>query len=163
MTARQPTIEEEARYYAGVLRQAIRAAGFSVSEVERRLGLGPKALRRVFGGQIDFKFRHMVAVLRIIGMSQDEFLTIAVANRQKVRRKRIPGTEFLEAFKSAGYPGKSASMPEDGEAVALSGDDYVRMVEDVVERVMRRQTEKGLLPQAQGDADEERGDDGEPD
>jgi hypothetical protein len=163
MTARQPTIEEETRYYAGVLRQAIRAAGFSVSEVERRLGLGPKALRRVFGGQIDFKFRHMVAVLRIIGMSQDEFLTIAVANRQKVRRKRIPGSEFLEAFKSAGYPGKSASMPEDGEVVvALSGDDYVRMVEDVVDRVMRRQTEKGLLPPAQGDADEEEGD-GKPD
>jgi len=70
-------IEVEARQYAGLLRQAIRAAGFSVSEVERRLGTGPKVLRRVFDGSVDLKFKHVVAVLRIIGMSQQEFFAIA--------------------------------------------------------------------------------------
>ena len=50
-----PEVEEEVRRYAGLLKQAIRAAGLSVSEVERRLGAGPKALRRIFSGQVDLK------------------------------------------------------------------------------------------------------------
>jgi hypothetical protein len=137
MTKPQPTVEEEARYYAGVLRQAIRAAGYSVSEVERQLGLGPKALRRVFGGQIDLKFRHMVAILRVIGMSQEEFLSIAIANRQKMRRKRVPGGEFLAAFENAGYTSKPAPMDED-QGDDLSDEDFDRRVEGVLKQLMRR-------------------------
>src|SRR5579864_4985161 len=92
--AETPAVEVEVKHYAGILRQAIRAAGFSVSEVERRLGAGPKSLRRVFGGQVDLKFRHVVAVLRVIGMSQAQFFDIA----SRRRRRRSPGGELLASF-----------------------------------------------------------------
>ncbi len=54
-------VEVQAKHYAGVLRQAVRAAGFSVSEIERRLGTGPKNLRRVFDGSVDLKFKCIVS------------------------------------------------------------------------------------------------------
>jgi hypothetical protein len=96
-TGAVPAVEVEVRHYAGVLRQAIRAAGLSVTEVERRLGVGLKSLRRVFGGQVDLKFKHVVAVLRIIGMSHEEFFEIALRQRRH-RRRRSRAGEFLAAL-----------------------------------------------------------------
>ena len=48
--------EVEVRRYAGVLRLAIRAAGLSLAEVERRLGVQPKSLRRVLAGESNLMF-----------------------------------------------------------------------------------------------------------
>src|SRR5260370_16879808 len=87
-----PEAEVEVRHYAGVLRQAVRAAGLSVTEIERRLGVGPKSLRRVFGGQVDLKFRHLIAVLGVIGMSQEEFFNLPLRQR---RPRRPPPPPFL--------------------------------------------------------------------
>ena len=89
-----PAVEVEVKHYAGILRHAIRAAGYSVSEVERRLGAGPKSLRRVLGGQVDLKFKHVVAVLRIIDMSQEQFFAIAARRR----RQRSLGGDLLAGF-----------------------------------------------------------------
>jgi AraC-like DNA-binding protein len=100
----RPRAEVEAQHYAGVLRQAIRAAGLSVSEVERRLGAGPRTLRRVFGGTTDLKIKHLVSVLRIIGMSQEEFFAIAarVARRRQHRPAGgQPAERYLRVIRSS--------------------------------------------------------------
>jgi hypothetical protein len=68
-----PAEEVEVRHYAGLLRQAIRAVGSSVAEVERRLGVEPKSLRRALGGEVDLTVEHVLSVLRVIGMSHEEF------------------------------------------------------------------------------------------
>jgi hypothetical protein len=131
----EPAVEEEVRHYAGVLRQAIRAAGFSVSEVERRLGAGPKSLRRVFGGQVDLKFKHVVAVLRIIGVSQEEFFVIA-ARRRRQRALRSP----LATFEPLGLRGELApAAAEDPD----SEEEFDRMVEEAVDRVLKRRGLEG--------------------
>ncbi len=133
-----PEAEVEVRHYAGVLRQAVRAAGLSVTEVERRLGVGPKSLRRVFGGQVDLKFKHVVAVLRVIGMSQEEFFSIALRRRRK--RSRAGG--FLAAFRNAGYRGDFEPVPEDLEP-PLSAEEFDRQVEEAVQRVLARRAGEG--------------------
>ena len=136
-------IEVEARQYAGLLRQAIRAAGFSVSEVERRLGTGPKALRRVFDGSVDLKFKHVGAVLRVIGMSQQEFF--AIASRSAGRRQRgAAGGELLASFERAGFRGEF--VPTDDDLETLSAEELDRQVEEAVERVMQRRAQQGKLP-----------------
>jgi hypothetical protein len=142
MDERRGEIEVEVQRYSGALRQAIRAAGFSVSEVERRLGAGPKSLRRVFGGQVDLKFKHVVAVLRIIGLSQQQFF--AIACREK--RRRSAGGEFLATFERIGYRGEFVPVADDAEDP--SDEEFDRMVEDAVERVLRRRAESGGLPPA---------------
>src|SRR5215470_10720563 len=125
MRQSQPAVEVEVQHYAGVLRQAIRAAGFSVSEVERRLGIGPKTLRRVFGGSVDLKFKHVVAVLRIIGMSQEEFFAIATRKARR-SRQRSAGGELLATFERIGYRGEFVPLDDELEDPA-SEEEFDRL------------------------------------
>lgn len=143
MTEMTPEVEEEVRRYAGLLRQAIRAAGLSVSEVERRLGAGPKALRRIFSGQVDLKLKHVVAILRIIGMSQEEFFAIASRpkQRQQPQAYQAPSaTDFLAAFQRVGYRGDMVPVDEVDPA---SPEEFDRLVEDAVNRVLERRRREG--------------------
>ena len=150
MTETIPEVEEEVRRYASLLKQAIRAAGLSVSEVERRLGAGPKALRRIFSGQVDLKLKHIVAILRIIEMSQEEFF--AIASRPK-HRPHAPqphhaptATDFLAAFQRVGYRGEMVPLDEVDPA---SPEEFDRLVEDAVNRVLERRRREGkALPDA---------------
>jgi hypothetical protein len=140
-----PAVEVEVKHYAGILRHAIRAAGFSVSEVERRLGAGPKSLRRVLGGQVDLKFKHVVAVLRIIGMSQEQFFAIAARRR----RQRSLGGDLLAGFEH-GDRGDRLQHGNHGDEAELlaaaakspgdagSEDEFDRLVEEAVDRVLAR-------------------------
>ena len=139
----QPAIEVQAKHYAGLLRQAVRAAGFSVSEIERRLGTGPKALRRVFGGSVDLKFKHVIAVLRIIGMSEQEFFAIASRNTGGRRRGGASG-ELLASFERAGYSGEF--VPTDDDLETPSAEELDRQVEEAVERVMQRRAQQAKQP-----------------
>jgi hypothetical protein len=136
MNESQPPVEVEVQHYAGVLRQAVRAAGFAVSEVERQLGTGPKALRRVFCGAVDLKLKHVIAVLRIIGMSQAEFFAIATRTDRRSRRSS-PGGEILATFERIGYRGALAPVADELEDPA-SEEEFDRLVEDAVDRVMKR-------------------------
>jgi hypothetical protein len=142
-----PAVEVEVKHYAGILRHAIRAAGFSVSEVERRLGAGPKSLRRVLGGQVDLKFKHVVAVLRIIGMSQEQFFAIAARRR----RQRSLGGDLLAGFER-GDRGYRREHGDDPEPLAGAGknpgdagseDEFDRLVEEAVDRVLARRAREG--------------------
>src|ERR1700726_2901713 len=128
-----------------MLRKAVRAAGFSVSEIERRLGTGPKNLRRVFDGSVDLKFKHVVAVLRIIGMSQEEFFAIASPTHGR-RGRGTAGSELLASFERLGYQGKFVPTDDDLEKVP-SAEELDRQVEDAVERVIQRRAQQGkVLP-----------------
>jgi transcriptional regulator with XRE-family HTH domain len=148
MSETLPEVEEEVRRYAGLLKQAIRAAGLSVSEVERRLGAGPKALRRIFSGQVDLKLKHVIAILRIIGMSQEEFFAIASRPKQRphLQLHHPPSaTDFLTAFQRVGYRGDM--LPLD-EAEPTSEEEFDRMVEEAVNRVLERRRREGkALPE----------------
>ncbi len=82
MSDTEPTVEVEVRHYLSFLRQAIRAAGLTVTAVERQLGSGPKSLRRIFTGEVDLKLKHLIAVLRVVGLSQEEFFAAASRGRR---------------------------------------------------------------------------------
>jgi transcriptional regulator with XRE-family HTH domain len=143
MSETLPEVEEEVRRYAALLKQAIRAAGLSVSEVERRLGAGPKALRRIFSGQVDLKLKHVIAILRIIGMSQEEFFAIASRPKQRphLQLHHPPSaTDFLTAFQRAGYRGELVPLDE---AEPPSPEEFDRLVEDAVNRVLERRRREG--------------------
>jgi hypothetical protein len=157
-----PRIEVEAQHYAGVLRQAIRAAGFSVSEVERRLGAGPQTLRRVFGGTTDLKIKHLVSVLRIIGMSQEEFFAIA-ARATRRRQHRAGGGELLATFERIGYSGELVPLADDAEKPRTE-KELARQIDDAVQRVLERRAREARQPPSEQPPpaqDEEEGEDGD--
>jgi transcriptional regulator with XRE-family HTH domain len=141
--------EEEVRHYARILRQAIRAAGVSVTEVERRLGVGPKSLRRVFSGQIDLKFRHLVAVLRVIDMPHEEFFSIAARRRHRASASG----DLLAAFQRPAPRPKRSLLDDpihsaDPLAPPSHDEDFDRLVEDALTRVLRRRATEGRPPGA---------------
>jgi transcriptional regulator with XRE-family HTH domain len=165
MSDNQSRVEVVVQHYAGILRQAVRAAGFSVTEVERRLSIGPKALRRVLCGTVDLKLKHVIAVLRVIGMSEEEFFSVAVRTAAHRREQPSPGGELLATFERLGY-GKSSTAGDDPE---VSDEQFDRLVEEVVNRVMQRQARQQGAPlhaaeplaQSEGQGERDPGGDGE--
>jgi hypothetical protein len=89
---------------------------------------------------VDLKFKHVVAVLRIIGISPEQFFAIAARHR----RRRSAGGEFLATFERIGYRGEFVPVADDAEDP--SDEEFDRMVEDAVERVLQRRGEEGDLP-----------------
>jgi hypothetical protein len=160
MSAR-PRPEVEVQHYAGVLRQAIRAAGLSVSEVERRLGAGPQSLRRVFGGTTDLKLKHLVAVLRIIGMSQEEFFAIAARTARR-RQHRSAGGELLASFERIGYRGEFVPLADD-PGMPKTEKELAQQIADAVLQALERRAREARRPPPpppQEEAEGEAGDDG---
>jgi transcriptional regulator with XRE-family HTH domain len=128
-------VEQEVRHYSVVLRQIIQAAGMSVSEMERRLGQGPKSLRRVFAGVVDLKFKHVITVLHELDMAPEKFFEIAAAQARR-KRRRLPAAELVKAFEAMGYRGDFVPLDEDDEPPPPEGFD--RLVENTVRRVVAR-------------------------
>jgi transcriptional regulator with XRE-family HTH domain len=130
--AKKPfSVEQEVRHYGVVLRQIIRAAGLTVTEVERRLGQGPKSLRRVFCGEVDLKVKHIVSVLHVLGMPEEKFFEIVAERRKK---RRAAADELLEAFEAMGYRGDLVADEDDPPPPG----GFDRLVEETVRRVVDR-------------------------
>jgi transcriptional regulator with XRE-family HTH domain len=136
MSAIPPEIDNEVRRYADILRAAIRAAGLSVSEVERRLGAGPKALRRIFSGHVDLKLKHILAILHLIGMEEADFFALA-ARKRTAARSRPTAADYLSAFKRMGVPGEFGAHDE---IDPRSPEEFDRLVEEAVNRVLERRS-----------------------
>ena len=65
--------EEGGREVTEALQRAIRQAGLSYAEVERRLGMGRDYLRQLLAGRVDLKVKHVLAVLAAIGVEPAGF------------------------------------------------------------------------------------------
>jgi transcriptional regulator with XRE-family HTH domain len=148
MSEKTPEVEEEVRRYAALLKQAIRAAGLSVSEVERRLGTGPKALRRIFSGHVDLKLKHVIAILRILGLSQEQFFALAAPSKRQQGPVHPTPSDFLSAFHRAGFHGDMTPVDEVDPA---SPEEFDRLVEEAVNRALERRRLAGkAMPEARG-------------
>ena len=111
--------------------------------MERRIGQGPKSLRRVFGGQVDLKLKHVVSVLRVLDMPQERFFEVVAETRRK-KRRRSPMAEIATAMESMGYGGELAVVDED--EVLISPGAFGHLVEDTVNRVVERIRREGAAP-----------------
>src|SRR5437660_519096 len=65
--------EEEVQRVAEALREAIRRRKVSQRQIERVLGQGKGYLSQLLGGNVDFKLKHVFAVLEVLGLAADEF------------------------------------------------------------------------------------------
>lgn len=60
-----------------VLRTVMRLMDVSNREVERRLGLSPSYLSRLFAGTIEVRLQHILDITQALGLRPDEFFRLA--------------------------------------------------------------------------------------
>ena len=77
----ESTAKKEADRIIGKLKVAIRLLGFTNREIERRLGYTPSYLTRLFSGQIELRFEHIVDIAQAMGLTADEFFAFAYPAR----------------------------------------------------------------------------------
>jgi transcriptional regulator with XRE-family HTH domain len=74
-------MDAEVQRLINVLRTAMRILGVSNREVERRIGMSPSYLTRVFSGGIELKAEHLIQISKAIGMEPAEFFHLAYPRR----------------------------------------------------------------------------------
>jgi transcriptional regulator with XRE-family HTH domain len=76
-----PSDQDEVKRMLNVLRTSIRLLGLTNREIERRLGLTPSYVSRLFAGAIELKVEHVVAIARAMGLQPWEFFELAYPRR----------------------------------------------------------------------------------
>ncbi len=117
-------METQTAHLGKVLKTAIRSLGLTMKEVERRLGLSPGYLSRLFGGQIDIKIDHVVQIAKILEVEPEELFRLAFPPSQEEPTPKVQ--HLRQAF--------GALTPE--PPPSLSGLE--REIERIVKRAMAR-------------------------
>lgn len=71
----------EVKRLVGLLRAVIRVFGTN-REVERKLGMRPGYLSRIFGGAVELRAEHILAVCRALELQPGEFFALAFPGAQ---------------------------------------------------------------------------------
>jgi transcriptional regulator with XRE-family HTH domain len=83
-----------------LLKTTMRVLGYSNRDVERELGLSGSYLSRLFSGDIDLRFSHIVKISRAMGLAPEEILLLAYppsqAAKSEAARRLAASLEALE-------------------------------------------------------------------
>ena len=108
-----------------ILKTAISALGFSLREVERRLGLSRGYLTRLFAGEMDLKIDHVVDIAGVLGIEPEEIFRLAFPVSQNEPNLAI--ARLREVF--------GATLPESSPATPSALE---REIEQIVNRALSR-------------------------
>jgi transcriptional regulator with XRE-family HTH domain len=89
-----PQTEAENQRILDLLRTLIRLLGLSNREIERRIGLSPSYLSRLFGGYLELKFEHVLEISRALGLEPGEIFELAYPESSK------PPSESMERIRN---------------------------------------------------------------
>ena len=114
-----------------VLKSAIRAGGLTLKELEKRLGVSPAYLTRLFSGQIPMRVDQVAEIAEVAGLDPDEIFRLAFPAVQK------PVTPEMEVVRRAvGAPsgGESPASESPAEVSSMLGREIERLIERMVEQ-----------------------------
>jgi hypothetical protein len=99
------SMESETEHMLTAMKTAMRILGYKNRHFERQLELSSSYMTRLFSGQIELKFRHIVDLAQVMGLETGEFLRFAYPNLP-------PPTEAALRLRSLiGIPEAAGSQP----------------------------------------------------
>lgn len=129
----------EEKHVLSVLKTTMRVLGFSNRDLERQLKLSGSYLSRVFSGDLDLRYSHILLLSRAMGLAPEEILRLLYPPEPG---PRSPAAERLKTFLEA----RRASEPRTAEPTW----EEIEMRE-AIERVLSRLVEKlGAAPLLSG-------------
>jgi transcriptional regulator with XRE-family HTH domain len=130
----------ETEHMIKVLRTAMRVLGYKFQDVEKKLGVAPGYVGRLFRGVMQLRFDHIVEIAKAIGMKPEEILQLAFPQppqppSEGARRLRQMGTSLhLESD----LPWKTAPPEAPPSARDLSIEEETERIERIVLRTFEK-------------------------
>lgn len=145
--AMESTKQEEIERIIRMLRTAMRLLGFTNREIERRLSYTPSYLTRLFSGQIELRFEHIVDIVQAMGMTVDEFFRFSYPERGEkltAPAERLEG--LLEELRPTPPPPENPRLwrEEEFERTVVSALRKVAREEDEQREAQRKELEEKL-------------------
>jgi transcriptional regulator with XRE-family HTH domain len=122
--------KEEVDRLLNVLRTSIRLLGLTNREIERRLGLTPSYVSRIFSGTIELKVEHVLAIARAMGLEPWEFFELAYPRRSE------PPTESFRSIRTL-LRDMQPPAPPAPPAPGLTAEEIDQKIQESVRRALR--------------------------
>lgn len=149
--------KEETERVIRMLRTALRLLGFTNREIERRLDYTPSYLTRLFSGQIELRFGHVVEIANAMGMTAEEFFHFAYPVRPGERSEpALQLNEILEELKPSSKPSSRGSSVEDIEKEVAKLSKLFQHNMDIVYSRLSEQMEREREEWAERDRERRR-------
>jgi transcriptional regulator with XRE-family HTH domain len=137
-----PQTEAENQRILDLLRTLIRVLGLSNREIERRIGLSPSYLSRLFGGYLELKFEHVLEISRALGLEPGEIFELAYPESSK------PPSESMERIRNVGntlQSSRPAAEPAPKPAPVISTEEVEHRVQEALRQVLQDLIRKGSV------------------
>jgi transcriptional regulator with XRE-family HTH domain len=119
-----------------VLKTSMRVLGFTQQEIERKLGVAPGYVGRVFRGVMQLRFEHVIEISRAMGVEPSEMFQLAFSSTHNPvgeATQRLRGVSDLFRPLSAPEP-----PPKKVEAPRPSVEDETERIERIVLRTFEK-------------------------
>jgi len=156
MTDSQKTpMRPEIRHVLDTLKAAIKVLGYSVRDIEKKLGYSQGYLSRVFSGSIELKMEHIIDVSAALGMAPEEMLAFVYPHL-----KDPPSAAAWELWKRVGGKAPTGTfrirqMPEEEAAEEKLERTLRRAMGRILSDVARTVNQQVLVEMAGGVEEEE--------
>jgi hypothetical protein len=124
--------EKEVDRLRELLRRATRVAGVSNKEIEAKLKMSSGSLSRLFAGGIELKMKHVLDILRQIGMTPAEFFRLVFPLEEET------GSETAIALKGFLGQGKTERTAPSRQRPAPPPSPTEEEIESMVTRALRK-------------------------
>ncbi|HEX3555683.1 MAG TPA: helix-turn-helix transcriptional regulator [Thermoanaerobaculia bacterium] len=130
MTKANPTARTDVKHVLDTLKSAIRLLGFSVRDIEKKLGYSFGYLSRVFAGTIELKMEHILDIANALDMMPEELLAFVYPNLQDP-----PSESAVELWRRVGGRAPAGTITSRNEAQAQLMDEMASAFRRSLSRV----------------------------
>jgi transcriptional regulator with XRE-family HTH domain len=116
-----PAMLADEKHVLTILKTTMRVLGYSNRDIERRLELSGSYLSRLFSGEIDLRFSHVVNISQAMGLAPEEVLLLAYpptpAAKSEAARRLAASLESLEPKETPRVPRRTRQEQQMEETV----------------------------------------------